>query len=327
MIVILSTFNGEKRLPAMMDAMLQVRMPAGTQIHVVDNASEDNSLAVLKSYQDRLPLVLYSQPVRGKNHCLNLVLDSVVDRLDPQELVVFTDDDVLPCPEWLEELQRAGLDHPECDVVAGRVLPHWPSVDSHHLAPLRDHFGILFSLTDTPEGPCKCSAAWGPNMAIRGHVLKAGLRFDPRFGPNGGIGYPMGSETELMERLEQAGHGAWFSESASVRHMIRASQLDVSGVMQRAFRHGYGVGWRKQRGAGSVRLVMSLFKASRGILAANLRRSLAPFANTMLQEFQEAWALGLARGALYEYRRSRIFARFERDFPDRREEPRTQLSD
>lgn len=327
MIVVLSTFNGESRLREMLDAMLRIRIPQGTRIHVVDNCSEDGSVALLNSYTGRLPLVIYEQPKRGKNHCLNLVLDTVVDTLEAEELIVFTDDDILPSSEWLEELQLAANAYPDRDVFAGRILPHWPRGGNDHLDPVREHFGILFSLTSMSEGDCECALAWGPNMAVRAGVFQGGVRFDPRFGPNGGMGYPMGSETELMERLDAAGHRCWFVERACVRHMIRSSQLDANSVIQRAFRHGYGVGWRRQRTNGLMRVAASMMSATRGIIAARARRTLMPFSNQLLQDFNEAWALGLARGSIYEYRRARNLKRFARDFPEYSEESKAQLSD
>jgi len=327
MIVILSTLNGNGRLREMLEALLRVRIPPGTRFHVVDNGSEDGTLELLDSFSDRLPLVVYKQPVRGKNHCVNLVLDTVSASLEPTELVVLTDDDILPSPEWLEELEAAGKAHPDRDVFAGRILPHWPSSGIVHLDPVRHHFGILFSLTSESEGPVKCELAWGPNMAVRAHVFKSGVRFDPKFGPNGSDGYPMGSETELMERLEAAGHRAWFAERACVRHMIRSSQLDAQSVIQRAFRHGYGVGWRRQRHAGLLRMLISMSKAVRGVCTARLRRTLMPFADPLLQDFHEAWALGLARGSRYEYRRAHAVTDFEEDFPERRAVERAPAND
>ena len=115
----------------------------------------------------------------------------------------------------------------------------------------------------------------------------------------------MGSETELMERLDAAGHRAWFAERACVRHMIRPSQMDAQSVVRRAFRHGYGVAWRRQRQAGAPGMLISLFKAIKGVCAARLRRALAPLADPLRQDFEEAWALGLAHGCLYQVRRAR----------------------
>lgn len=320
MIVILSTFNGETRLRDMLEAMIRVRITSGARFHVVDNASTDGTRAVLAEYESKLPLVIYNQPVRGKNHCLNLALNAVAHELEPDELVVLTDDDILPSAEWLDEMQAAANAHPDCDIFAGRILPHWPSNFSPRIEPVRRHFGILFSLTSHVEGPCDAAEAWGPNMAVRGHVFKSGIRFDPRFGPNSTIGYPMGSETEMMERLDSAGYRAWFVERACVRHMIRASQLDTTSIVQRAFRHGYGVGWRRQRGRGSLRLLMSLGNALRGLVAAQVRHLWTSEADLLLQDYHEAWARGLASGALFEYRRSRRVPSAAELFPERGEE-------
>ncbi len=301
MIVILSTLNGETRLRSMLDALLRVRLPAGTRFHVVDNASEDGTLALLQSYADQLPLEIYNQPIRGKNHCLNLVLNRVTGTLDPGELVVLTDDDILPCPEWLEELEAAGKAHPACDVFAGTILPHWPCGGMGHLEPVRRHFGVLFSLTNSQEGPIGCQFAWGPNMAVRAQVFQQGMRFDPQFGPNGQSAYAMGSETELLDRLEAYGHRAWFAERAFVRHMIRASQLDAFSIVQRAFRHGYGVGRRLQRGRGAPRFLSLQLNAVRSALTAYARGLLFGPKNLLLSKYDIAWAGGFSKGSLYEY--------------------------
>lgn len=322
MIVILSTLNGEERLRDMLCSMLRVRIPQGTRIHVVDNGSTDGTRALLESYADRLPLTLYTQPRRGKNHCLNLAINEVISGCDPQELVVLTDDDILPCPEWLEELEASAEAHPECDVFSGRIMPHWPCSGAHHLEVLRPHFGILFSLTSMQEGPCAPEMAWGPNMAVRAHVFQSGIRFDTRFGPNGQAGYPMGSETELMERLSAAGHAAWFAERACVRHMIRTVQLEPENVIQRAFRHGYGLGWRKQRDQGLIRFLLTHWTVARALVAARIRRLWTSPSRQLLNDYYEAWARGLSSGSAYEFHRARRSAAFALTFPERRQHPR-----
>jgi hypothetical protein len=43
-------------------------------------------------------------------------------------------------------------------------------------------------------GPVNCQLASRSNMAVGAHVFKSGVRFDPRFGPDGSEVYPMGSE-------------------------------------------------------------------------------------------------------------------------------------
>ena len=302
MIVIFSSLNGQDRLREMLAALMHVRIPAGTTIHAVDNGSDDGTLELLNAFRDRLPLFVYSQPIRGKNHCLNLVMDSLRDSLKPEDVVVFTDDDILPEPDWLEAFQQAADAHPAIDVFAGSILPHWPAGLPAHLESIRQHFGILFSLTSSAEGAVKCSMAWGPNMAVRARVFQSGYRFDGRFGPNGTNRYPMGSETELMERLDRAGHSAWFVARSSVRHMIRASQLGRENILQRAHRHGFGNGWRAQTGGGLARLLVCQWRAMRGIVGARVRKALSSTSNHLQHDFHETWARGYAHGAMLEFR-------------------------
>ena len=165
-------------------------------------------------------------------------------------------------------------------------------------------------------------------MAVRAHRFKSGIRFDPRFGPDGSKGYPMGSETERMERLDAAGHDrAWFAERACVRQMIGHSQLWAQSVVKRALRHGSGVGRRRQHKAGAPGMLASLFKAMKGVCAASLRRALAPFADPLRQDFEEAWALGLARGCLYQVRRARAVTEFGEGSCERRAAVRTPVKD
>ena len=302
MIVILSSLNGKDRLSEMLAALKHVDIPAGTTIHAVDNGSDDGTLELLNAFRDRLPLIVYSQPIRGKNHCLNLVLDDLRDSLKPEDIVVFTDDDILPEPDWLEALQKAADSHPAVDVFAGRILPHWPEHMPPQLESIRQHFGILFSLTSSEEGPVKCTMAWGPNMAVRARVFQSGYRFDGRFGPNGTNRYPMGSETELMERLDRAGHSAWFVSRSGVRHMIRPVQLELESILQRAYRHGFGNGWRMQQGRGLPQLARCQLGALRGVIAARVRKLLSPKSKHLLHDFHETWARGYATGALLEFR-------------------------
>jgi len=77
-------------------------------------------------------------------------------------------------------------------------------------------------------------------MAVRTSVFGCGIRFDPSIGPSG-QNYPMGSELELILRLERKGHRAWYARDAIVEHFIRQNQLDKSWVFKRAIRFGRGM--------------------------------------------------------------------------------------
>jgi hypothetical protein len=101
-------------------------------------------------------------------------------------------------------------------------------------------FDHAYAIADwvQPEGPYRASRVYGPNMAIRASVFHAGWSFDPAIGPDGTDTYIPGSETDPTMRLERAGFPAVYLPRALVLHQIRAEQLGLEWLSQRAFRKG-----------------------------------------------------------------------------------------
>ncbi|MCG5519761.1 glycosyltransferase [Ectothiorhodospira sp. 9905] len=230
----------------MLEAFCALEFPqGGWKIIAIDNASTDGTSEVLRNYQHRLPLVLLFQPKSGKNASLNMALPHVEG-----DLVIFTDDDVLPDAGWLTTLLRTAECKPEYDVFAGAIIPEWPKVPPQWIldnVPL----GPAYVVTppDRKEGPLRPSAVWGPNMMIREKIFTMGIRFDEAIGPGLAPNYPMGSETELTERLVAQGHQCWFAPDARVMHIIREEQMRVWWLLKRAFRSGKGEADRQLKAA------------------------------------------------------------------------------
>lgn len=232
--IVFATFNGTRTLPKMLEALCNMSAPAsGFEIIAIDNGSTDATLDLLNNYVKRLPLQIFQQPVRGKNRALNLGIEHVKG-----DLVVLTDDDIIPAEDWLLKFEACALSHPEKSLFGGAILPHWESPPSNWIydsVPL----GITFALTapDLEEGPIFPGLVWGANMMIRRAVFDAGHRFNENVGPSAGQ-YIMGSETEFNIRISQHGYQAWFCPSAKVAHIIRTFQIEKSWIFKRAYRYG-----------------------------------------------------------------------------------------
>jgi len=234
--VLLATRNRAGVLRDVLDSYLALQAPAaGWKLVVVDNGSTDQTGEVLASFAGRLPLQSLSEPKLGKNFALNRGLT-----LAEGDLVVFTDDDAFPHPQWLVELRKSADSHPDFDLFGGSILPRWETPPPKWVSWIDDP-GPVYTISDSSlrEGPVEAVLVFGPNMAVRSRIFHAGIRFDPSIGPRG-ASYPMGSETELLLRLERQGHRAWFVPDAVVEHFIRAEQLDRHWVLQRAIRWGRG---------------------------------------------------------------------------------------
>lgn len=233
--VLMATRNGSRTLTGVLDALTRVRAPSsGWKLVVVDNASTDQTRAIIESFQTLLPLTYVFEGRLGKNVALNTGLE----HLDG-DLVVFTDDDVFPHPDWLVQLRAAADGHPSYSMFGGVILPRWEVSPFPWVAWLPP--APVFSLTDSRlrEGPTDPGFLYGPNMAIRAQVFNGGTRFDPSLGPCG-ADYPMGGESELLQRLKRQGHKSWHVQEAVVEHLIRDYQMEKSWVLKRAIRFGRG---------------------------------------------------------------------------------------
>lgn len=218
-----------------LEAFCQLVPPSGDwKLIAVDNGSTDETAARIQSFADRLPLELLSVPDRGKNHALNAALEHIEG-----DLIVLTDDDVVPDAQWLCALQECADSNPQCGLFGGPILPRWPSPPEPWI--LKDlPLGMLFAITpDTiKDGEIDCENLWGPNMAVRRSIFDKGVRFNTSIGPDGSAQYMMGSETEFTMRLATLGIKGWFCNAAKVEHIIRPNQLSRSWMLQRFFRFG-----------------------------------------------------------------------------------------
>lgn len=240
--VLMATFNGAATLPKVLEGYRRLLPPpGGWRLVVADNGSTDATAQVLDAHAGPLPLRVVAQPRRGKNAALNAALDLALrEPGGPDELFVLTDDDATPAPHWLLRLAQAAAAQPDVTMFGGAIVPDWavePPPWIERLVPL----GLTFGITppDQADGPVFPGLIWGANMALRRGLFEDGLRFDETIGPTAGA-YAMGSETQLTRRLADAGHRAWFCAGARVAHHIRAHQLALPWILQRAYRFGRG---------------------------------------------------------------------------------------
>ena len=298
--VLMATFNGVATLPKVLEAYCSlIAPPAGWRIVIADNGSTDGTRALIERYACRLPLHYVSEPRRGKNAALNCALALALEGRDEDGLLVFTDDDATPEPDWLRQLADAALAQPDFDIFAGAITADWGAPAPAwilRLVPL----GLTFGVTppETPEGPVFPGLVWGANMAIRRQLFEDGLRFDESIGPAAGA-YAMGSETQLTRRLGDAGHRAWFCPDARVAHYIRPNQLTSTWVLERARRFGRGKYRQECPGRfpewlGVPRWMYSRYAAEvLGFVAAWVRRDAD-------RTFLRRWEMAYLRGYAHE---------------------------
>jgi len=226
--VLMATHNGADTLPEVLAAYCELEPPpGGWKLVVVDNNSTDATREIIESFRPRLHLTYVFESRLGKNVALNTGL-----RMTEGDLVVFTDDDVLPRSDWLVQARAVADSHPDFAIFGGTIMPHWEVPPPDWILPFQ--FPTLtITNPDWDEGPSLAHRAWGPNMVISAEALETGHRFDESRGPIGSR-YQMGDETEFVHRLVSAGFKVWHSKRLVVSHMIRTYQMRKDWMLRRA---------------------------------------------------------------------------------------------
>ncbi|MFT4874876.1 glycosyltransferase [Congregibacter sp.] len=295
--IIFSTYNGSARLGPMLQAFRGLEIPTSLQVSiiVIDNASTDNTAALLRQFQSDLPITVLEQKEPGKNKSLNFGL-----QFSTADLVVLTDDDILPNADWLVQLADACRTQPDFDLFGGVIAPHWPKAPPRRLLksiPLGPAYAI--TPADITTGPCDTSRIWGPNMAVRRRVFSAGYHFDERFGPKG-QDYVMGGESEFLQRCQEGGYRGYFVEGARVRHIIRKEQLTPKWLFSRAHRFGRRLFYEDVSKHEGLPQSAELMGAPRWAVRQSIQWQLAAKI-ALNMSYNATWKAGLHKGYIHEY--------------------------
>ncbi len=237
--IYIATHNRAAILRETLEAMTRVaRDGIDAEWIVINNNCSDDTDAVVASFEDRLPVRLVNRPEAGKNRALNRALDEV----PIPDIAVFTDDDVSPDPEWLEEIVASCERWPDHDVFGGRIRPLWPGGEKPAWIRQPWLLSIGFAAHDlgAEEKPYPPSIyPFGPNFWVRGGVFRKGIRYRESIGPEGNSRI-MGSETSFLKDLDSLGHRMVYCPAAALDHRIKPHDCDVEVLKRRMASYGRG---------------------------------------------------------------------------------------
>jgi len=237
--VLIPTFNRASILRETLEAMCLVRTGnLSVSFVVVDNASTDDTPAVLRDFAQRLSLSVLHEPTPGKCNALNRGLRQAA----LGEIVVFTDDDGTPDPSWFEEIVAACRRWPSHSVFGGRVDPAWPSsVPKPFWAEDKRIQAIAFTAhhVSDREGPYAAQREpFGPNFWVRRSAL-AGFEFRSDLGPHP-TRRTLCDESEFLRRMRRQGYEPIYTPSARMVHRVQADRLTELALCRRAYQYGRG---------------------------------------------------------------------------------------
>jgi glycosyltransferase involved in cell wall biosynthesis len=231
--IIVCTYNRAESLRDTLRALQALQPAPGRtwEVIVVDNNSKDHTKAVVEEAQQAWPLLRYEfEGAQGLSHARNHGIACARG-----DVILFTDDDVLPEPDWLETTLH-GLVRCGADACGGWIGPIWETPPPSWLT--ERFYGFLAIRTDSTEDHPITDAShapFGANMAFRRDVFDRVGAFDTNRGRKGQV-LAGGEDIEMFERLLKAGMKAHFLGSSRVHHKVEAYRL----------RRRYFLRWRLQ---------------------------------------------------------------------------------
>lgn len=233
--VIICTRNRANYLPECLSSIASQKAASSFEVIVVDNNSTDGTPALLREWcrndsrfrstrEDRLGLS------RAKNAGIALARGN---------LLIFTDDDVVVEPHWLETYNEFFARQMDRRVIAGGpIIPipadlgDWP-MWFHRRALC--NVGLLDYESERPLE--KWEYLWGANMAIPRWVISD---FGPWDDSVGRRGEERGTfeDIEYQDRVRIGGVSTWFCPDAVVHHRVDRRTVTPRGVVSKAFARG-----------------------------------------------------------------------------------------
>lgn len=225
--LIICTHNRATHLAGTLEALRTLRLPADRKVELllVDNASTDDTPSLIAGYRlDGVEVVPVHEPRKGQVRARNTALARARG-----DVVVFTDDDVRPSPDWLLTLCNPLWAGREA-AVAGRVR-----LASHLVRPwMKPLHYIALAGTEGREVD-EPSSLVGANFAFQRALLERVPGFDEELGP-GALGFR--DDTLFSYQLRETGvklRGVW---EAAVEHHFEPSRLARTSLLKGAAARG-----------------------------------------------------------------------------------------
>jgi len=196
------------------------------EVVVVDNGSVDETSQAVEEASGRLPIRInyVYEPRPGKSHALNTAV-----AVAQGDLLVFTDDDVLPAPGWLGAFVRA-MSATGADFATGRILPRWEADPPSWVSP--ELYGAL-SVADggserlpLAKGVNSQVMPMGGNLALTRRVVESIGGWNPDLGSLQGT-LRTGEDHEFALKMLDAGFKGVYEPDAAVSHRVPAERLRI----------------------------------------------------------------------------------------------------
>ncbi|MFP4009823.1 MAG: hormogonium polysaccharide biosynthesis glycosyltransferase HpsE [Spirulinaceae cyanobacterium] len=226
--VAICTYNGEKRLPRVLEALRsQTQVNNITwEVIVINNNSRDRTEQVVHRYQQDFPcpLYLYFEPQPGIAIARRLAV-----KMAKGELIAFVDDDNIPAQNWVNAAVFFARNHPQAGAFGSRLFPEYevpPPVNFEQIA-------CFLAISDRGDVPFRYDLLnrWlfpaGAGMVIRTQAWLECVPVSPLLtGVSQQSLSAKGEDIETLSYLRQKGWQIWHNPDLKITHVVPKRRLE-----------------------------------------------------------------------------------------------------
>jgi glycosyltransferase involved in cell wall biosynthesis len=221
--VAICTRNRAASLVRTLESFTAIHVPDDLQweVVVINNASLDDTDAVILRFQERLPLRREFEAAPGLSNARNRALKVIKGAY-----VIWTDDDVIVDQGFLAAYVEAFRRWPDAVVFGGKIIPVFEEPMPLWLRKCWNMIGDTFAHRDFGDEPLSLTREgnripFGANFAVLMTEQRSYL-YNPKLGPGTQL---YGEETDVIVRMLKDGRSGYWVPHAEVRHCIsRARQ-------------------------------------------------------------------------------------------------------
>ncbi|MEQ9551481.1 MAG: hormogonium polysaccharide biosynthesis glycosyltransferase HpsE [Coleofasciculus sp. G3-WIS-01] len=228
--VAVRTYNGAKRLPALID---RLRSQVDTdniswEIVIIDNNSTDNTATLIQDYQSNwsqaYPLHYYFEPKQGASIARKRAIQEA-----QASLIGFLDDDNLPELNWVVAAYSFGQSHPQAGAYGGQIHGEFEREPPENFSKIAVYFAIIergkkaFNYNNHKQKVLPP----GAGLVIRKQAWLESVPDDLLLsGPQGRSISAKGEDMEILSYLQNAGWEIWYNPDMHIYHTIPAWRIE-----------------------------------------------------------------------------------------------------
>ena len=234
--IVVPTRRRPRQLGSCLEALTQLDYPGEFEIIVAADGRDEETESIVDGFAGRLPVALVMEPRSGPAAARNAGAARALGKY-----LAFTDDDCVPDPGWLTELERE-LDANRNSLVGGRVVA---GVEGNVFAETSQ---LVIDAVYAYYRKRKAGKFFtSNNLAIRADAFRRLGGFDASFP------YAAGEDRDFGDRCAAGGLELRYAPRAVVRHF---EELTFRSFARQHFTYGRGASHfhraRRRRGLGRV---------------------------------------------------------------------------